>query len=251
MRAFGRPSASTVASVMAVGSRGSEAVASLSQAANSRKGSSAAVKSPLVNQLGCSIGAVSDIFGVLAWSVPKIVTRPVIFIERLYSGCARSRLWRGLPLAAALTLALAAGGCSLSGQFDSVFGGGDKSDQTGSITPPPGAKQVSELPPDADLAFARAAVSEVLSRGGKDASVPWENPRRRARHGDPDRLGLYPGRPDLPRFPGELCERQLASLAAGRSLQAAEGRLGSARAQALEAVEAVVDHCEAALHPGR
>jgi hypothetical protein len=56
-----------VASVMAVGSRGSEAVASLSQAANSRKGSSAAVKSPLVNQLGCSIGAVSDIVsGALA-----------------------------------------------------------------------------------------------------------------------------------------------------------------------------------------
>ncbi len=52
IRAFGAPSASTVASVMAVGSRGSASVASFSQAANNRNGSSAAVKSPLVNQVG-------------------------------------------------------------------------------------------------------------------------------------------------------------------------------------------------------
>ena len=99
---------------------------------------------------------------------------------RLYSGSGRSRLWRGLAAGAALALALAAGGCSLSGQFDSVFGGSDKSDATGSITPPPGTKS-SELPPDADLAFARIAVSEVLNRGGKDASQSWENPRSGAR----------------------------------------------------------------------
>ncbi len=66
MRAFGMPSASTVASVMALGSRGSEAVASVSQAANSRIGSEASVKSPVVNQVVRSIGGVSDIFGVLA-----------------------------------------------------------------------------------------------------------------------------------------------------------------------------------------
>ena len=100
---------------------------------------------------------------------------------RLYSGCARARLWRALPLAAGLTLALAAGGCSInSSRFDSLFGSSDKSDTTGSITPPPGTK-ASELPPDADLAFARIAVSEVLNRGGKDASQPWENPRSGAR----------------------------------------------------------------------
>jgi len=103
------------------------------------------------------------------------------FDRHLYSGCARSRLRRGLAAAAVLTLALAGGGCSMSGQFDSVFGAGDKLDQTGSITPPPGTKQVSDLPPDADLAFARVAVSEVLSRGTKDASVPWENPHSGAR----------------------------------------------------------------------
>jgi len=78
-------------------------------------------------------------------------------------------------------LAVVCGGCSLSSQFDSVFSGGDKSDVTGSITPPPGAKHESELPPDADLVYARAAVSEVLARGTKDVSAPWENPHSGAR----------------------------------------------------------------------
>jgi hypothetical protein len=101
---------------------------------------------------------------------------------RLYSGCARARLWRALPLAAGLTLALAAGGCSINtSRFDSLFSGADNSDSTGTITPPPGAKAVGELPPDGDLAYARAAVSDVLTRGGKDASAPWENPRTGAR----------------------------------------------------------------------
>jgi len=86
-----------------------------------------------------------------------------------------------MAASAALTLGLACGGCSLSYQMESLFGGSDKSDQTGSITPPPGSKQVAELPPDADLAFARAAASEVLSRGDKDASQPWENPHSGAR----------------------------------------------------------------------
>jgi hypothetical protein len=75
--------------------------------------------------------------------------------------------------------ALGCGGCSLSGQLDSYFGG-DK-DQTGSITPPPGAKEADMLPPEVDLAFARAAASEVLRRGEKDTSLTWENPSSGAR----------------------------------------------------------------------
>jgi surface antigen len=92
------------------------------------------------------------------------------------------RLWRGLPPAAALLLALACSGCSIStSQFDAVFGGGDKSDITGSITRPPGAKEASELPPAGDIAHVHAAASAVLSGGGKDASAPWENPSTGAR----------------------------------------------------------------------
>lgn len=97
---------------------------------------------------------------------------------RLYSGCAPARLWRQLSLVAALALA----GCSVStSQFDSLFGGAGKSDVTGSITPPPGTRGIGELPPAGDLVYARAAASDVLTRGGKDVSTPWENPRTGAR----------------------------------------------------------------------
>ncbi len=61
------PSASTVASAMALGSAGSLRVGFLQPLAKSRSGSSAAVKSPTVNPLGCSIGAASDMSGVPVW----------------------------------------------------------------------------------------------------------------------------------------------------------------------------------------
>ena len=98
----------------------------------------------------------------------------------------RSRLWRGPAAAAALSLALGTGGCSMSGQFDSYFGG-DKPETTGSIAAAPAAKQAADLP-DGDLAYARAAASEVLKRNEKDASLPWDqSQKRRARHRHPDR----------------------------------------------------------------
>jgi hypothetical protein len=82
-----------------------------------------------------------------------------------------------LGLAAALAVAL--GGCSISSPaFDSLFG---SSDNTSSITPPPGSRETAGLPPEHDLAFARAAASEVLTRGIKGASQPWENPATGAR----------------------------------------------------------------------
>jgi surface antigen len=88
-----------------------------------------------------------------------------------------------LALAAVLLMALAGGGCSFSYQLGSLFEKGqddDRNDVTGSIAPA-SAKLSTALPPDADLAFTRAAVSEVLNRGGKDASLPWENPHTGAR----------------------------------------------------------------------
>jgi hypothetical protein len=81
-----------------------------------------------------------------------------------------------------LALALAAGGCSFSYQLDSLFSSSDSggAEQTASLrsTTP---RQAAVMPPEPDLVVARAAVSELLSRGGKDASVPWENPRTGAR----------------------------------------------------------------------
>jgi surface antigen len=83
----------------------------------------------------------------------------------------------------ALALGFAAGGCSFSYQLDSLFGKKDAADveTTGSIRPVAGAKTASEMPIGDDLAQARAAVSEVLAKGDKDASVPWENPTTGAR----------------------------------------------------------------------
>jgi len=109
------------------------------------------------------------------------VARAVARHCRSYSGCGASRLWRALTAVSGLALALACGGCSLSYQIDSFFDHGNKPDVTGSITPPPGTKAVAKLPPAGDLAYARAAASEVLRRGKKDASLPWENPRTGAR----------------------------------------------------------------------
>ncbi len=45
----------------------------------------------------------------------------------------------------------------------------------------PSAEDDVKLPPEADLAYAKVAASEVLTKGGKDSSVPWENPRSGAR----------------------------------------------------------------------
>ena len=53
----------------------------------------------------------------------------------------------------------------MSYQLDSLFG--SKSDSTGSITPPPGAQSAPSCRPTIDLAYARAAASEVLRRGEK------------------------------------------------------------------------------------
>jgi hypothetical protein len=77
---------------------------------------------------------------------------------------------------------LASGGCSFSYQLGSLFekSPDEVADQTGSITPT-AAKPIPPTPADTDLAYARAAASEVLTRGGKESSLPWENPTTGAR----------------------------------------------------------------------
>ena len=73
-----------------------------------------------------------------------------------------------------------AGGCSY--QLDSMLGTSkDGGDVTGSLRPRSAAKPTAGLPPEGDLVIARAAVAEVLTKGGNDVSVPWENPQTGAR----------------------------------------------------------------------
>jgi surface antigen len=79
----------------------------------------------------------------------------------------------------ALALAGASGGCSY--QLDSLGAkSGDDVETTGSLRHSM-SRQASTLPPENDLIVAWAAVSELLSKGGKDTSMPWENPRTGAR----------------------------------------------------------------------
>jgi surface antigen len=74
---------------------------------------------------------------------------------------------------ALILIGIGAGGCSFS-RGDSGFA--KMADATGSIGP---AARTS--PTETDLAFARNAASDVLTRGEKDASQPWENPETGAR----------------------------------------------------------------------
>jgi surface antigen len=83
--------------------------------------------------------------------------------------------------AAGLVAALAAGGCSIDLDALSMFPKTDKVETTGTIRSASEAMASAELPPEADLVLTRAAVNEMLSRGSKGASVPWENPATGAR----------------------------------------------------------------------
>jgi hypothetical protein len=110
------------------------------------------------------------------------------FLEPRYS---RWRtLWhrsaRGTSFLLAVSLGVAGGGCSY--KLGSLFKDKDAEKPAYTATTPPAGRmegtsdpQPAGMPPEGDLAFARAAASEALTRGGRDVSVPWENPRTGAR----------------------------------------------------------------------
>jgi surface antigen len=83
-------------------------------------------------------------------------------------------------IASLITLA----GCSY--QLASLVSSDDGSSQvTGSINasdkPAAGSPAKASPQADLDLAYARAAATEALSRGSRDASLPWQNPHSGAR----------------------------------------------------------------------
>jgi hypothetical protein len=98
------------------------------------------------------------------------------------------------------------GGCSLS-RTDAAFAKMEGSDETGSIGP---AQPANESPTEADLAFARNAASDVLTRGSKDFSQPWENPKTGARGSVTPIAAAYTS-------DGRTCRDFLASYVNGRS----------------------------------
>jgi hypothetical protein len=77
-----------------------------------------------------------------------------------------------------ILIGLGTGGCSMSRPgADSAIAKYSDDDVTGSI--PKQARP--KVPTETDLAFARTAASDVLTKGDKDASQPWENPQTGAR----------------------------------------------------------------------
>jgi surface antigen len=101
-----------------------------------------------------------------------------------YSGTAVA----SLRLAALLVVALGASGCAVSGPLGSMFSKSkDKDDArayasedvTGSTAKPAASlasASTAGLPSETDLVFARMAIVDVLTRGSKQISSPWENP---------------------------------------------------------------------------
>ena len=129
------------------------------------------------------------------------------------------------PAGAVMTLiliGLGSGGCSLS-RSDAAFAKMDHSDVTGSLGTQPAG---SPVPTETDLAFARTAASDVLTKGDKDSSQPWENPETGAR-GSVTPLSQAYASED-----GRTCRDFLASYVNGRSeswLQGAACKAGHGR----------------------
>ena len=110
-----------------------------------------------------------------------------------YNGMAVASLRLGVLLA----LSLMASGCAMTGGLSGIFAK-SKSDEaqvraqalanedaTGSTSEPTlkasAAAPTNGLPSETDLVFARMAIVEVLKRGSKEVSAPWENPSSGAR----------------------------------------------------------------------
>ena len=107
-----------------------------------------------------------------------------------------------------ILIGLGAGGCSVN-RLDPVFEQkGGAGDITGSIGFPP--QPTVNTPTEADMALARNAASDVLTRGGKDASQPWENPSTGARGSVTPLASAYSSE-------GRTCRDFLASYVNGRS----------------------------------
>jgi len=120
-----------------------------------------------------------------------------------------------------ILIGVGASGCSLS-QVD-AFARVDDADVTGSIRPTP---VNAVVPTDSDLAFARNAASDVLTKGDKDSSQPWENPQTGARGSVTPLAEAYSGED------GRVCRDFLASYVNGTTetwLQGAACKTGRGR----------------------
>jgi surface antigen len=102
-------------------------------------------------------------------------------LYRALEGAGLSLIRHVVIVIALITMGIGMGGCSfdLSSAFDRPRQD-DIADVTGATTPALRVDDDTNLT-ESDLALARNAASDVLTRGGKDASQPWENPKTGAR----------------------------------------------------------------------
>ena len=127
------------------------------------------------------------------------------------------------PFGTMVTLFLigaSSGGCSLS-RFDGPFSKSEDSEVTGSV-----AAGQEPVPTESDLAFARTAASDVLTKGDKDTSQPWANPQTGARGSVTPLAQAYAA------GDGRTCRDFLASYVNGRTeswLQGAACQAGHGR----------------------
>ncbi|SDT55441.1 outer membrane surface antigen [Bradyrhizobium canariense] len=77
-----------------------------------------------------------------------------------------------------ILIGVGSSGCSMS-RTGNAFAKMEDREVTGSLNPL--AAGAVPAPTESDLAFARNAASDVLTKGDKDSSQPWENPQTGAR----------------------------------------------------------------------
>jgi surface antigen len=101
--------------------------------------------------------------------------------QSIYSGTTARRLCgsvRWLAVAASVLSSLTSAGCSY--RLASLAKDDAEVGSTGSVirTANGGRRSAPSAPSsEADLAYARAVIPDALARGGKDNSVPWQNPQ--------------------------------------------------------------------------
>lgn len=130
------------------------------------------------------------------------------------------RGWQGASLSGQTALAVAAvvligycGGCSYRMGGQSATASVNADDVTGSIVR---VSKTDDGPSDSDLAFTRNAASDVLTRGDRNASQPWENPQTGARGSVTPLASAYT-------TDGQTCRDFLASFVKGETETWMEG----------------------------
>src|SRR3981189_1704032 len=109
----------------------------------------------------------------------------------------------------------------------------DNSEATGSVG---AAQAAAPVPTESDLAFARNAASDVLTKGDKDSSQPWENPETGARGSVTPLAEAYSSEGRTCRdFLASLGNRRVEELAAGPPLPVQPGPMGNSFVEAVEA----------------